>query len=346
MAGRQRLHWVDFAKAAAIILVVIYHVGGSGMDHLTGHYETAGSPFWEGINGVLTPIRMPLFFICAGLLAQAALARPWRAVWHPRFVILLWPYLLWSLLFAAVAACAYAPSNPRGYAVDQLLALPAGASPYWFLAALVVFFTVARVFGRSPTVILVASALVAALTPLLAPQVLEVVPDPVDQTVLRYGRNAFWYFLGCFGAGIVGRLVALSPPLLALVGGAAYGGIAAFARLADRGAELNFVLSATGVAAAIGASVWAVRHQRVRDWSQYLAARTLPIYLVHPLLMSLTVLVVARLAGLRLDQGMATAVTPLLVALFTFVSVWLYDRTRETRASWVFTAPGGRAGQA
>ena len=339
MATAQRLHWVDLAKAVAIILVVVYHVGGVGMDRLVGSPAGQGSPFWTGFNEVLTPIRMPLFFICAGLLARAAITRPWSDLWHPRYAILLWPYLLWGLVFAGVAGFAYSPDNPARYVIDQLVRLPLGASPYWFLTALVVFFTAGKLLARWSMTVLAISGLVAVLTPILATQVLESVPHPVDQTLLRLGRNAFWWFLGCFGGALVGRVAALSPPLLVLGGGTAYLGLTALARLGDLGAELGFVLSATGVAAAVGLSVWAVRHGRVRDWSRYLAARTLPIYLLHPMLIMLTVLVVVRLAGVRLDEGMATALTPVLTVLFTAAAVWVYDRTQQTRASWVFTAP-------
>lgn len=339
MATSQRLHWVDLAKAVAIILVVVYHVGGVGMDRLVGSPEGQGSPFWTGVNEIFTPVRMPLFFICAGLLARAALTRPWRDLRHPRYAILLWPYLLWSLVFAGIAGFAYSPDNPTRYVIDQLVRLPLGASPYWFLTALVVFFTAGKLLTRWPTAVLALSGVVAVLTPILATQILATVPHPVDQTLLRFGRNAFWWFLGCFGGALVGRVAALSPPLLVLGGGTAYLGLTALARLGDLGAELGFVLSATGVAAAVGLSVWAVRHERVRGWSRHLASRTLPIYLLHPMLIMLTVLVAVRLFGVQLGVGMATALTPVLTVLFTAAAVWVYDRTQQTRASWVFTAP-------
>lgn len=193
---RERLHWVDVAKAVAIVLVVLYHVGGAGMDRMFPDPDGPASGLWTRVNAALLPMRMPLFFLTAGLLAHRAVGRTWPVVWRGRILVLLWPYLLWSVAFAAIAGFAYSPEDPGWYTVNHLRTLPFAGTAYWFLAVLTVFFVAAKVLRRRPLVVLAVTLVLAAVAPYLEPLIESSLPDLTTYAIIRVGRYAFWYFLG------------------------------------------------------------------------------------------------------------------------------------------------------
>lgn len=133
-ASGGRLAWVDTAKSAAIILVVLYHVSVVGVSLLLQDADSAVLSFWREVSRMLLPVRMPLFFLTAGLLAVGAIHRPWKAVWRNRLANLIWPFLLWSMIFAAVSGFAYRPSAPESYFWENAAAIPFGGTAYWFLS--------------------------------------------------------------------------------------------------------------------------------------------------------------------------------------------------------------------
>lgn len=298
------------------------------------------SAFWTSFNETFLPMRMPLFFVAAGLLAHDAMSRPWRAVLHPRIVTLIWPYLLWSLAFAAVAGFAYRPDSPADFALQRLVSTPLAASPYWFLAILVLFFVAARTLRPWAPVVLAGSLALAVAAPFLEPLILETVPGALAHTAVRVSRYAFWYLLGCYATERVHRLARIDPVSLFLGGSAAFAGLTWVASRADVGAELRFVLSGAGLAGAVGFSVLVARSERVRSISRYVAARTLAIYLIHPMIICLILLTAVLAGGPSQPNGpWATALTPLLSVFCIVVSVAVYDRVSATSASWLFTAP-------
>jgi uncharacterized membrane protein YcfT len=69
---KTRIDWLDIAKGMSIILVVIYHT------HLYHDFHEIAPDLYARISGIMTPIRMPLFFTVSGFLAASAVQAPWR----------------------------------------------------------------------------------------------------------------------------------------------------------------------------------------------------------------------------------------------------------------------------
>ncbi|SJM50091.1 hypothetical protein CZ771_03795 [Actinomycetales bacterium JB111] len=125
-----------------------------------------------------------------------------------------------------------------------------------------------------------------------------------------------------------------------LGGGAAFVVMTYFSLVRGYDRPLAFALSVAGLTAAVGASVIAVRAAPVRRLSRYIAGRTLPIYLVHPLLVNLLVLATLQLGvPLRPNESLATWLAPLITAACVVVSVVVYDRVSASWAAWVFAPP-------
>lgn len=332
--------WIDFAKATAIMLVVVYHVGGAGMGYLFPDQDGVASTFWGWFNKAMLPMRMPLFFVTAGVLAYGAVNRPWKSVWRNRVGTQLWTYLLWSMLFAAVAGFAYQPEDPVAYAASRLYAIPFAGTGYWFLAVLVVFFIAAKLLRRVASVVLAIALILAAIGPDIEQMLPESWPTPFVYAVVKVTRYAFWFFLGCYAREKVLRLSEIRPVFLIAIGGASFVALTLAGVRWDLLDEFSFALSVAGLVGAVGVSVFAVRSPRVAKWSEFFAKRTLPIYLVHPLLINLLVLT-AVIFGLDLhaNEPLTTILTLPISAACIFIAVRAYDRVIRTRYAWVFRFP-------
>lgn len=345
----ERLHWVDTAKAAAILLVVLYHVGGTGVSMLFPGTTSYALTAWDELSRMLLPVRMPLFFLAAGMLASKAVHRPWRASWRSRFADILWPYILWSVVFALVAGFAYRPADPRGYTEFSLGTILQGGTAYWFLPVLVVFFAAAKLLREHPHLTTLAALLLLVAQPAVARQIPEFVPDALATNIGRLVTFALWYFIGCYASTYMRRLADTGTRALMVGAVVIYGGMAYLVYV--RGTELPvlFGMTVTGLMAAITLSVWASRFAPVRAASSYLAARTLPIYLVHPVLLSVLggVAIFLRGGGSPIPQDLLVlnvVAVPVIVVVITAGSLAAYDLAVCSRFRWLFKPPQ-RAGK-
>lgn len=339
-ASSFRMHWIDFAKALAIVLVVFYHVGGAGMDILFPNPSGPGSIFWTNFNTIFLPLRMPLFFVAAGILANAAMARPWNAVVGPRILTLIWPYILWTVAFACIAWAAYRPEDPFGYVLGRLAGLPFAQAGYWFLPVLSLFFIMAKLLRRWAPFVLAMSLVLAATSPWLEASFFPFAPPITVYVITRIARYAFWYFLGCYALRYVSRVAGSKPFVLVAGGGTMFVALSWMGVMTDASTYLSFALSVTGVTAMIGVSVWVSGFDSTRSFSRYIAARSLPIYLIHPIIIVLVIIVGRYFGGaIHANDMLATWLTPVLVVLALVVSVLVYDSVSKSNAGWIFAPP-------
>ena len=90
-----RLPWVDTAKGACIVLVVMMHATlgvGEAM---------SGEGFMHWIVAFARPFRMPDFFLVSGLFLSRVIDRDWRSYGDKRVVHFLYFYLLWLVIQSA-----------------------------------------------------------------------------------------------------------------------------------------------------------------------------------------------------------------------------------------------------
>ncbi|XGU20578.1 acyltransferase family protein [Rhodococcus sp. 3Y1] len=130
-----RVDWVDLAKGISIALVVLLH----STNFLVTRGLAAG--IWNDINAVAEPIRMPLFFLTAGLFAHKVTSLPWATVIRRRVLPLAYLYLMWTVLrfvfFSAFPATA--GTDETSSPLNLITALVVPTSGLWFLYALAVY---------------------------------------------------------------------------------------------------------------------------------------------------------------------------------------------------------------
>ncbi|WP_432504192.1 acyltransferase family protein [Kineococcus arenarius] len=354
-----RQEWADAAKGVSVALVVLGHVTWF-------HFLPVAEDAWPGASGaqwlwsmfneVLRPVRMPLFFVVAGYFAARALQRPWRLVLRPRVATFAHLHVLWLVLWvlAGLAAGALAggglasgglglvaPTDPGGL----LAAGAAGGVGPWFLYALALYFTIGKLTARLPRPLVVGAAAAVALASFA-----QWLPAPWETESVQ--QNAVWYFLGASCAGPLRVLAARPRPLWAAAAAAGLLGAGVALWRLDLGlvatAVAELPLRLLAVTAGVLLAVQLVRSVPwlAAPWVR-LGRRTLPVYVLHPvllfalhpLLLALDERLLAALPG-PLSQAAALLYPPLLSAVLVLAAVGVHALLQRAGASWLFALPG------
>lgn len=139
IAGPSRSAWVDVARGLGIILVVYGHA-------LRGNYGPFDAASWQGVQDrLIYSFHMPLFFILAGLFLWGSIGKDRRGFLAGRWEQIIYPYLLWSLITAAIKLqlARFVNSPIDWHEVWQIPFKP--IEQYWFLYALLVHQLIAAI---------------------------------------------------------------------------------------------------------------------------------------------------------------------------------------------------------
>lgn len=141
IASRNRLAWVDIAKAISIVLVVMMYATYNTGEH------TGDVGFLHYAIAFATPFRMPEFFLISGLFLSNVIARSWRQYADRRVLHYLYFYLLWAVIMIVLKVGVFSGNLP---AVSTAL-LSAVLQPYgvlWFVYMLAIFGLVAKLLWQ------------------------------------------------------------------------------------------------------------------------------------------------------------------------------------------------------
>lgn len=197
-AAATRLAWLDAAKGAGIILVVIGHALGGLIDSPIGRAMPALRLAFLAIY----TFHMPLFFMLAGVLVAQRIERDAGRFARGLARTLVWPYFLWSIVqFSVIYAMGALVNQPPAAYWPAILSLPwSTLSQFWFLYALLLLhglaFGTLRRLGPAGFLLLG-----LALKPLM-------VIVPLPRVVQFACSQAPYYAIGVFlGAAGLERLV-------------------------------------------------------------------------------------------------------------------------------------------
>lgn len=301
---RPRLDWVDAGKGLAITLVAMYH---SASWLLGAGFEIDG---WRQVNEALSSLRMPLFFMLAGLFAAKWLTASWSSLWRSKLSLFVWVFLVWEVIGSAVFLLGLTmkgqpiaiPATIR----DLLLSPIAPRFELWFIWALAIFFVVAKLIRRiDPRVQLVLAGLCSAA----ALSGWETANIGWSGSIKYF----FFFLAGLYLKDAVFRLsrAHVGPVLVA----AMVAWVAVSALVAIFGLRwvpgLYFVNCVLGVVTGVTVSRWLARIPRLVS----IGSNTLPVYLTHtPLIIVLSYLL-ALLAQVTPIAVIAPALPPVLAAV-------------------------------
>jgi uncharacterized membrane protein YcfT len=322
--------WVDAGRGLAICLVALYHA----TQWLGATVDVDG---WVAVSAVLATLRMPLFFVLAGLFAGKWLTASWSALWSSKLALFAWVFLVWGAIGTVISVIG---QSLRGVSLADVsaprLVLAWLRSPFeprfelWFIWALALFFITAKLLRRvDPRIQLAVAAVVSAAA--LSGWETEVVGY---SGALKY----FVFFLA--GLYLKEHVLALGRrPLGVLLVSAvvAWAALSVAIPVFDLRTVpgLYFVNCVLGVVAGVTVSRALVRIPRLAA----IGANTLPVYLTHtPLIVLMTVGLAALADVLPLD-AIASILPPLVAAAAIVLSLVLSSLASRGPLAVLYRAP-------
>jgi uncharacterized membrane protein YcfT len=325
------LVWADLAKAACIILVILYHAGkiteASGWVHQA---EISGA--WNAFSTFLQPIRMPTFFLISGVLTSRSIISPSADTVSKRLIKPVYLYVLWGAIFVAIVP-AYPHTNQIGFGVlTRVQVVCLGLSPAWYLMALGAYYCAAAITRewRLDFLLLVCAAL-SVVGSLLQPSTLN--------HISNIARCAFFFIVGVRMKEAV-LVFAANPSvrLLVLTGVLWMVGSTLCVMLGDFLLPVDMVAAAFAIqAVALAGARWQILHRPAR----WLAQRTLQIYLLHFLMLAcFGHFLKSSLSPTVLGSFWLGLVAPLVATAFALsASLIIGDLMRRHRLGWMFALP-------
>lgn len=302
----ERLPWLDAAKGACILLVVLHHVVTKQLAFALPPELAWVEHGWAQVTLALKPVRMPVFFAISGFFAAGAIHRPWRSVLR-RATTPYYLYLVWLVVYAVLyrfetVVEANRTNDLRDLAGEVLLA----ETSMWFLYALAVYFVLAKVLRRLPPSVVVAAAGVLALATGWSG-----IEEYNTVSVLAH----FGFFaVGAYFPAAVRRAGALGGrTLLNLL--AVY--VAAVVAVPATGLPWSVTLVTAGIAGVplgLGAAPRIARVPWVGPALGWIGRRTLRVYVLHFAAVAAVVHLPLALSGTGFDGAVLALLLPLAVS--------------------------------
>ncbi|WP_156758959.1 acyltransferase family protein [Microbacterium karelineae] len=285
-----RLAWIDGARAFCVLAVVTMHTV------LTVQAFGIEIDGWRWLVDALGPFRMSALSLLSGLLLSNRIRRGWtdRSV-RASVAMSWWLYAVWLLIFTifAIAVGSFLWAGPLGggsaveswQAFANQLVLP--RTILWYVLALAVWTALLTTLRRvDPALVLVVLAVLSVASFSLP------VLDGSDQyrNICRY---ALFFAVGVYGSAWMRGELSRRPASVLL---AASAGFAACAAVVVFGANthVEHVLSAprdlAGAGVVLACAVFVARIPLVGRGLAWVGRRTLPIYVMHGLLLEVMIL--------------------------------------------------------
>jgi len=341
MTARPRIVWIDAARGLCVLAVVIMHATLSlYLDHVEPGPAAA---FWGWAADAMTPFRMPGLAMLSGIL----LARRIRSGWaHPGVRISVmnsaWLYLIWLVLFALFAWGAggsvwTSQVAGDGFAWDRvLLQLALPRTVLWYVFALGIWTVLLTCLRRvHPAIVL--GALVAVS---IASRYLAI--DDGDAQIRNVLRYAVFFAIGALGATRLRNALARGDRTL-LLGALSVFAATMTATILSGSDDLEHVLSVPRDAAAavllLGLVARVCRTGRIGAALAWIGRRTLPVYVMHVLLLDAVLRFVPGWDRI-VDEPGIRAVAPLLIAIVaSAICIGVFELIDRTAGRVLFGLP-------
>lgn len=318
-----RIAWVDAARGLAIVLVVIYHAAQQAV------LRDLSDPAWMTWMQFLRTLRMPLFFVAAGLFAAKWLRRPWGDLLRSKVAVLLWAYAVWAVIRFGILSLAPGESAETG-SLYKLIDRAWWPQAGWFLYVLALYFILAKLTQRIPVAVQLAVA--AVLSAVWLSGLVEVGNHAWD------GAPSYllFFLIGChLRQTVMATADRMGPALIVaaiLLWVSCYVLVVTVLGWAEV-PGLMLTVSVLAVVAGIGAAR-AVEGSRVL---RHLGSRTLPIYVVHGTFF-VGVTFAIDLSGIPLPPVVRLAL-PILLTVAGVLAGLLVQKVADRWAPWLLTPP-------
>lgn len=340
-----RIEWIDIAKAIAILLIVVYHTSLWFTAYVLPEAAVSSRSvaFWQTLSRALIPVRIPLFFLVSGILAQRAVRRPWRELTRTRFLSLLWPFAVWTVLIAVPWSYRVAYSDPLANVEMAGTALIFAGTHFWYLPALVVFIATAKLLANHPAIALGGSAAAVVIAAFGMTWLTNLLGPVLGVNVYRWLTFAIWFMIGCFLRSLVQK-VASSSIIVAIAGVGAFTALRWVLLQFGSNVAVATALTIVGMISMVILCRLLSRSRAARRLGRFLAGRTLAIYVGHAFVLEVIAVAVEylRRRGIAAPAGDAVInglFVPVAVATVVSVSLGMYALCRRLGLGWLYSPP-------
>lgn len=328
MEGRQ--DWIDYAKGMGIIMVVYGHV----LRGLHSANIQLSETFFNVSDAFIYGTHMPLFFFLSGLLFSKCLHKRGTASFlGDKVKVLLYPYVLWTLLQSAMELMFSGYTNHQLQLSDLLTGLYIPRAQFWFLHALfMMYLCTATIFSFSEKY--------GAMFSLTLAGVLYAFPQVVDTAFFGPFITNYVYFtvgIVCCGFGM-GRWQLPTNRRACVASGAAFfalGILAAYNRTSGI-SVLGFLLAISGTWF-IATLATRMSHARGPLLLKSLGQKTMPIYLAHIIAGSGARILLERF--FHLHDAFLHAVIGTLAGIL--LPLLVYEIAQKRGLNFIFEFPAG-----
>lgn len=171
--AKPRMLWMDLLRGGAILLVIMLH-----STTLLDRFDIERTDWARHVNDGFAPFKIPLLMFLSGLLLSASIAKSPEAYISGKIRNIAYPYVIWTIVYAAVIGIGHSWYNPKFWLAPTYL---------WYLLFLFFYYVSAVVLRDVRPLIVCAVALALSM---LAP----------DGS--KYGERLFYltalFFLGHF----------------------------------------------------------------------------------------------------------------------------------------------------
>lgn len=160
VGGAKRITWLDSARGAAVVAVVLLHVS-IGHFYMLDHSSRYTVPVWDRVNQVVSVVRMPLLFVVSGMLAANKITRGFaRGTSLLTAVSNYYLYLVWLLVYGALMLAAGDRPVPFRFASfgDYAQQIIVPGTHLWFVFFLGAYILLLTALRRVPPAIVVLAA--------------------------------------------------------------------------------------------------------------------------------------------------------------------------------------------
>ena len=303
---KDRVLWLDYAKAISISLVVMFHAT-LGVGNAMG-----GTGFMHDVIAFATPFRMPDFFLLSGFLVPRIVGKSWSTVLERRVLFYGYFYVLWlTIQFGFKAPHFAAEMGWGGVLSAYAMAFVQPFGTLWFIVVLPVFYVFAKATSRLATVVVLAAALALHLAEVHTGWMV------IDEV----SKHLFYFLVGYRMSEALTTLATTAArwPLVAVAGIGVWALLhaATIGYATIPGLDVVFALFGTAAMVATGG---VLSRLPGLAWMRWIGKNTIVIYLAFflPMAVSRTVLVKLGLIG---DVGLASFIV-WLTAMVVPVAVY------------------------
>lgn len=317
VAAKPRHEWMDVARGAAIVLVLVLHS--------VSYFKAQGGAVPDYANqfvNFFAPVRMPTLYFLSGMLLDASLRKGFPTYVYGKLRNLVWPFLLWLMVWSAASGTFADLATLKGWGGGWYL---------WFMYFLIVYFAVAAATVKINHLVVAAYAFALSL----------LMKDGDKYTERLFFFMAI-FFVGAFFGGrmkayeeaLKGRAPLLLVPLM--LGILAYSAVKGPVRYSPHDGVIIMIC----VFAAC-ALMMRVTAERVKAVLSFIGVNSIVFYVVH---MPLIALIVRGAKDAGVSSFYLVAGSSLLCAALVPLAL-IHLRRRVPAVGWLFSFPDLRAGR-